>query len=409
LTSADPPPYRRRVRGHFYHSPNQGRTGARQAARGGATGPAAVLALQRQVGNRAVRRTLARAPTLNESAPTGTYTAEAVKYFNEPANQAKGIAAFAQHLATKANEPLKALGVPEMKIDWAPGAPYPGAFWHNSWTLIMNTTIWAKSRGTKLSDMTVDEAADAAALIYHEARHAEQRFRVARMVAADSKAGTADKIADEITKALQIKERSVTLAAAGNPLAKTTANAALRDEAQDWREITFGRHAKYREAVNDWELELLQAMRTIDQIMTKPMEIDTARDKLAPTVKGWQASATRARFFPKHARTVKAIKTKSAGDKDVERNVTAIQAAMKKLSDEWAAIEKRWRRSSPNQKLTQIRDFKTNQLYALYLAVHTAYTEEAHEKDAYATGDPVKARFKAGVASAAKVPAGATP
>jgi hypothetical protein len=111
------------VRGHVHHSPSQGRTGARQAARGGATGPAAVLALQRQVGNRAVRRTLARAPTLNESAPTGTFSAEAVKYFNEPANHAKGIAAFAQHLAAKANEPLKALGVPAMKIDWDARAP----------------------------------------------------------------------------------------------------------------------------------------------------------------------------------------------------------------------------------------------------------------------------------------------
>jgi hypothetical protein len=47
------------------------------------------------------------------------------------------------------------------------------------------------------------------------------------------------------------------------------------------------------------------------------------------------------------------------------------------------------------------------------MAVHTAYKEEAHEKDAYATGDPVKAQFKAGVTSPSsstpKVPAGATP
>jgi hypothetical protein len=364
------------------------------------------------VGNRAVRRTLARAPTLNESAPTGTFTAEALKYFNEPANKAKSVALYAQHLATKANEPLKALGVPEMKIDYDPGAPYPGAFWHDSWKLIMNTTIWSSSRGTKLSDLTVDEAADAAALIYHEARHAEQRFRVARVVAADSKAGTTDKIADEITKTLEIKERPVALAAAGNPLAKSTANAALRDEAQDWREVTVGRHKPYRQNVNSWELELLSAMATIDQIMKKPIEIGGAKDKLAPIIKGWQSSATRARFFPKHARTVKAIKSKSAGDKDVERNVKAIQAATKKLSDEWAAIEKGWSGWPLNEKLKQIRDFKTTQLYGLYMAVHTAYIEEAHEKDAFATGDPVKARFKdafMSTSSSAKLPAGVTP
>jgi hypothetical protein len=396
----------------LYQPGNSPRTGAPGPKRGPATGPAAVLALQRHVGNRAVRRTLARAPTLNESAPTGTFTAEALKYFNEPANKSKSVALYAQHLATKANEPLKALGVPEMKLDYDPSAPYPGAFWHDKWKLIMNATIWSKSRGTKLSDLTVDEAADAAALIYHEARHAEQRFRVARMVAADSKAGTTDKIADEITKTLEIKERSVALAAAGNPLAKSTANAALRDEAQDWREITVGKHAKYRLNVNSWELELLSAMAAIDQMMQKPIEIASAKDKLAPIVKGWQSSATRAKFFATHARTVKAIKTKSAGDKDVERNVKAIQAAMKNLSKEWAAIETGWAKFKLNAKLQHIIDFKPH-IYALYMAVHTAYIEEAHEKDAFATGDPIKAAFKAAVAptssSTTKVPAGATP
>ena len=377
-------------------------------------GPAAVLALQRHVGNRAVRRTLARAPSLNESAPTGTFTADALKYFNDPANKAKGVGDYAQYLATKANVPLKALGVPEMKIDYDPRAPYPGAFWHDSWKMIMNTTLWSKSRrAQKLQDLSVEEAADAAALVYHEARHAEQQFRIARMFAADSKAGSPDKIADEIMKSLQFKERPVALAAAGNPLTKSTANAALRDEARDWHEITLGRHKPYREVVFDWEPELLRAMAKIDEIMQKPIEIDSAKDKLAPIVKGWQASATRAKFLPKHARTLKALKTKSAGDKDVERNVKAIEAAMKTLSDEWAAIEKGWRRWSLNEKLTKIREFKATPLYGLYMAVHTGYKEEAHEKDAFATGDPVKAQFMAGVASSSsstpKVPAGVMP
>jgi hypothetical protein len=402
------------VPGHLYHPPSQARTGARQAARSPAVGPAAVLALQRRVGNRAVRRTLARAPTLNDSAPRGTFTADALKYYNDPANKAKGIGEYAQYLATQANVPLKALGVPEMKIDYDARAPQPGAFWHDKWKIVMNTVLWSQSRrAQKLQDLTVDEAADAAALVYHEARHAEQRFRVARMAAADSKAGTTDKIADEIMKTMEIKERSVALAAAGNPLAKSTANAALRDEAQDWREMTLGKHKPYREVVYDWEQELLGAMGKIDQIMAKPIEIDSAKDKLGPIVKGWQASATRAKFIPKHARTVKAIKTKSAGDKDVERNVKAIQAAMKKLSDDWAAIEKGWRGWSLNEKLTKIREFKATPLYALYMAVHTGYMDEAHEKDAFATGDPVKALFKAGVTSSSssttKVPAGVTP
>jgi hypothetical protein len=396
----------------LYQPSNRPRTGAPGSARSAATGPAAVLALQRSLGNRAVRRTLARAPTLKESGPTGTFVAEALKYYNEPANKAKSVALYAQHLADKANVPLKALGVPEMNLVFDSGAPYPGAFWHDHWRMVINTTMWSKSQGTKLSDLTPDEAANAAGLIYHEARHAEQRFRVARIAAADSKATTTDKIADELMKTLQFKERPVAMAAAGNPLAKTTANAALRDEAQDWRESTLGRHKPYGEVVHDWEQELLRAMRTIDQMMQKPMEIGGAKDRLAPIVKGWQTSAVRAKFLPKHSKIVAGLKKKSAGDKDVEKNLKAMTDAMKKLTKEWAAIEGGWRRWSLNQKLQQIIDFKPH-LYALYLTVHTSYTEEAEEKDAFETGNPVAAAFKAGVTSSSssttKVPAGVTP
>ena len=125
------------------------------------------------------------------------------------------------------------------------------------------------------------------------------------------------------------------------------------------------------------QIEKAVDYRTGQWRLTDPVELTdlTQARNRAPRISGAGA----------YVRTVKAIKTKSAGDKDVERNVKAIQAAMKKLSDEWAAIEKGWRRWSLNEKLTKIREFNATPLYALYMAVHTAYKEEAHEKESEAS------------------------
>src|SRR4051794_3476349 len=70
-----------RVRGHLHHSASRPRTDAPGSARSPAAGPAAVLALQRSVGNRAVRQVLQRAPTgLKESKPTTDFTNDALAY-----------------------------------------------------------------------------------------------------------------------------------------------------------------------------------------------------------------------------------------------------------------------------------------------------------------------------------------
>jgi hypothetical protein len=382
---------------------------ARAPAR--AQGGAAVLALQRHAGNRAVRRLLQRTPSgLKDAKTTSDFTSHALTYWRDAANRRKGIGEFALFLASRANDALKALDVPPVKVVFDSNMPSPAAFHPDDWAMKVNTTRWGKKPGARdLEDLDADEAAAGAAAIYHEARHAEQRFRVARMLAADSRARTPAGVADEIAKTLKFKDRSVALAAAGKPLADTSANAKLREEARDWQAITVGDHAAYRDVVNTWVLEAINEYTAMRRFEAKPMEIGNAKGAIDPVIKGWKTGGTRAKFIAAHIKAVEAKKKRTAADNAVLANLKAIQVAMTKVASEWSTITSKWGQTAMNKKLEHVRDFR-QVVFGLYKALHAAYEAQAHEQDAFETEKPVADQFKAAVSPppATRVPVPAT-
>jgi hypothetical protein len=383
-------------------------------ARSPATGPAAVLALQRSLGNRAVRRVLQRAPTgIKEAKPTTDYTNDALAYWRDPANQSKGLGEYAIVLAMRANATLTGIGVPQMKPVIDTNAYYHGAFDWTDWKIRMNIARWSKTLGAKattLSDLTMEEAAGAAGAIYHEARHAEQHFRMARMLAGESKSTKIEDKADEIQKALGFKDRNVAIAAAGAPLAKSAANADLLTEAHDWEAITHGFHVPYRNVVNGWVNETLALQDTIRAMEQQPMKVSSFEPTITATIDGWRKGATRAKFLASHLKSTNKKKAKTPGDAVVITHLKAIQAEMDNVVKEWKRIKGTWAKDGPNTRLQNIIGFKPT-LYALYNALQEAYEAQAHEADAFETGNAVIAQFKVGAPAKppAKVPAGATP
>jgi len=373
-----------------------------------------VLALQRSVGNRAVRQVLQRAPTgLKESKPTTDFTNDALAYWRDPANQSKGLGEYAMVLAKKANALLKSIGVPEVKPVIDTKGQYDGLFDGRDWKMRMNIARWSRSLGTKaskLGDLTMEEAANAAGAIYHEARHAEQRFRVARMMAGQSKGKTVDQIADEIQKTLEIAERPVALTAAGAPLADTAANAGLIGEARDWEAITVGFNVPYRKVVNNWLDEVMALQDALTDLGQHPMKVMGAKGTFKQTIDDWRKSASRAKFPATHLKGLKARRPAAPGDALVTTNLKAIATEWKKLDAAWKKIERSWDKDSNNTRLQNLIAFKTP-LYELYKALYDAYKTQAHEADAWETGDTVAAQFKAGAPAKppAKVPAGAAP
>jgi hypothetical protein len=207
-------------------------------------------ALQASVGNAATAQILARdTPTATVPPPTpaaavkagetGIGAPTAVGRF---VTAAKGVEKDwtslgtadkrAQKLGDAANEELKKAGVEPctVKVEAMDSA---GALGFRTWTLRIGKNAFDKA------SMTLTEMADAADTIYHEARHAEQWFRMARL-----RAGAGKKAA-EIATELEIPP-TVATAAEAKPLTGTGTEVA---EAKAWYESVYGTGSSHRDTV----------------------------------------------------------------------------------------------------------------------------------------------------------------
>jgi hypothetical protein len=358
-----------------------------------------MLALQRHAGNQAVlqrfgapnRRSIQRALTgLKEVKPTSTYTDEALAYWRDPANQAKGIRDYVEHLVKRANAALKQLGCPEMKPVFDTSSPFRGAFDFGHWHLIINLNMWsAKAGASKLSDLSVDEAAAGAGTIYHEARHAEQHFRIARMDAGRSKQKSAADIAAEIIRARSYPV-PVADAAAGDLLTDTAANAAQLGEAREWETMIHGRHTRYRSMVNRWLLEARAARQPFETM--HPMRLDVTMGKLAVFLDAWESHPDRAKLVKAHTKTVATLPKQTPGDKVVLAQLRAIQTALTNLFAAWKEIKAN-ANAGPHAQLKRFNAFQ-ELMRKLVEALEVAHHAQPHEKDAHEAADAVEAEFR---------------
>lgn len=171
--------------------------------------PGEITALQRMVGNQAVQRTLAmgssgrdavrrgpalvtaRAGAAVQRIDTGIAKGETVKEFAEGArgvqSEWENLSASdrANKLGALANAALATVKVPPVTIIMADLGSTSGAFSSAAWTMKISTTIISKD------SVTEAELAELSNTFYHEARHAEQVFRVARWMAGVGRSASA--------------------------------------------------------------------------------------------------------------------------------------------------------------------------------------------------------------------------
>src|SRR3954451_20031050 len=69
-----------------------------------------------------------------------------------------------------------------------------GSFSRVTWTIAMNPAKFTTTGATKVGEITQSDLANLVDTVYHEARHSEQYFRIARIQAGSGK--TADQIKD---------------------------------------------------------------------------------------------------------------------------------------------------------------------------------------------------------------------
>lgn len=265
-----------------------------------------------------------------------------------------------------------------------------GSFFRVTWSIKINPAQFSSRSGiSKVGELTVDEAAEVADTLYHEARHSEQYFRIARMLAGQSKETSVPKIAAEIVDKLSIPA-TVATAAAGVPLNESKANAGLIAEARDWQSITIGIHEEYKGNINDWIAEARAALKLAKDATTA--NLATTKTGLDTQITAWQG-ADRGKFVDAHIATVEAIKNKGKMDKLVLKHLKAIQKLLSATDAAWKKVTDGWAADTDTVKLKNIAKARAP-LSGLSAEVYAAYRDHLHEKDAWETGARVGAAFR---------------
>ena len=370
-----------------------------------------VRALQTTVGNQAVARIAgtpaAAAPTgASRRAPgtrvlareTGLRTATNVTsfadtaeaYWYDPANNNKPLQDYAEHLMTKVNGMLKALGSVECRHSYNTSGGDSGSFSRTTWNIEINPNKFSDRTGvTEVGQLTLDEAKEVADTIFHESRHSEQYFRIARLQAGRvgpkvTDENAAKQISDDMSIPLDVAKAGVKV-----PLKPGTDDAELISEASDWETITVGRHGEYKGNVNTWSAESREAeIKDVTQanVDTKKAELDTAVAK-------WKKDKDYVKFAKSHLAKTKKIKAPSTMDQRVVTNLTAVLAKFDALDAATKKASKGWKKLGASAKVSTLNDLEDERL-ALRRALYAAYRDHIHEEDAWAIGGAVQTAFK---------------
>jgi hypothetical protein len=378
----------------------------------------AVLAgLHSAIGNRRVTLTIRgslgvqRAPFgLMQKAQVTGFAALALSYWK--ANPDTTLDVFSLHLLNELNNQLDANGVPKLPTPKLDSLRAAGGFAGASWTIQFDVARTAQQPlTTKIGKLPADRISELAGIFYHESRHAEQAFLVARLVASEAKGSkTAKQIAAELDLHPPIAE------AALNSTAALPGGQEGLATIQDWR--AFERGGKHHDYW-DWNESLQKFVANTIKSIPSPSPADAgsiraALGNLAPTFADWRTS-TMTKADAKIA-ALKADKKRDATDNQVLRDLTKTRAGLKKVMDAEAATLKQLDALAARQK--QAKPLTGDEANMFQLAIVEAWlgvklalaelvvvTGEAYERypneaDAYAAQHAVQKEF----ATAASAP-----
>jgi hypothetical protein len=343
-----------------------------------------LLGLQSTAGNRAVSNAIAgvsrtaaplsvqRSDTgMAAAAPTSTFTGAVLAYWRAQENKDKPLQPLGDELIRLVNSTLASLGAPPCNHSFDASADDSGAFSRTTWNIELNTAKFSERAVTKVGGLNQDEVKDIVDTIYHEARHSEQYFRIARTWAGKGKT------AQEIETGMGIPA-TVAAAAVKAPLkGDTKANEGLIEEAGAWEAFTIGKYGKYKENVAD----VRDRMSTIEAKMD-------AYDAAHPE-NTWKEVRTEVAaidklytdFFDKLLTDIGALPKQEKADKVVLDDLTKMKAAFGDFKTEV---------SKDKPDYDKAEDLR----YKAYKARYDAYRNYSHEADAWETGGAAGKSFE---------------
>ena len=243
--------------------------------------PADILHLQRTIGNNAVQRLLTSnqltmLSTSRQTTPTiqrtglrdedaaGGFSSAIKSAYRDPTNAGLSIEDFLELITPFVVESLSAIGAPPLKIIPTEGDHGYASFDLVNWQ-IKFTLSKAFKRGNHVRDLSDGDVGGMINSLYHEARHAEQQFRVAQMLAGQKipQEGDASDEQKEAAKTFIISEMRLRAKDDDQPIEDTThpiivlavaspiydnpdGDNQVFEEAQAWYNEVYGKDSMYR-------------------------------------------------------------------------------------------------------------------------------------------------------------------
>lgn len=323
-----------------------------------------LLGFQRGAGNQAVARVLARrvdkpkGTGMRDDAAIARYVRKAVIFWRN--NPTAGLFHLANFLGAAANTELNRLGVPDVKVHINEHGPGGARFYADGWYMVINGVTRDENIHT-LGELDEDTVAIVAMNVYHEARHAEQRFRVARMQAGEGA---------EIDLSM---DEDAAEAAAAAPLDPRKMPAQERREAKEWQTNTLGGDARYRDAVMEWMDEVKSATRETREVASKDgRDPEDLRKMLG-------------RIFTAWANTGALMAIREHLPSAQQRKNATIIADIALMDQRFQAAEAEWK-SIPAQPARWDFVQLANALRELVRAIDRAYRNQPVERDAHEVG-----------------------
>jgi len=342
-----------------------------------------ILQLQHAVGNQAVMRMLAtnthrpmlqRAPEdfgLKTKTNTSSFVTEAVGFWKKTENKDKTLDTYATFLLDKVNDMLTAKCVSQFITSGGDS----GSFSRVTWNIKINTSKFSTNTTTDtVGELTADEAAEVADTIYHEARHSQQYYTAAQIMAGEGSDAAA------IAVGVGIPQNIADLAFA-NPIKADKKNKAMIAAVKDWQKIGSGAHSTYKGLVNNFMDPTEDARKLAKKVTTA--NLATTKSSLDTTVTGWKS--TELVSFKAEVDRIEKMTDKSKGDKlvlshakKIVKLLEAVITLWEKTKDHTAASILKW----------------AGKAQVLEGAVYKAYRDHLHEKDAWAVGGAAGAGFR---------------
>lgn len=315
-----------------------------------------------------------RATGLGRTKDVEAFAGNAAAHWNvrREKNPDLGLEYFAKDLIKEVASRLKHYGVPRLDMGINRQGS-TGEFHPSTWTLFVNPVKLARGGGSTIGELTPKQVEEIVDTVYHEARHCEQWFRIARVVGARSDQPSIRK-ADEINARLGIPI-DVAEAAARLPLADQGSHSYR--EAVGWEAFLSGRHRSYMNLVyrllREERAAVAHAYRIRDDVKGEVEALPLLESAMSSLqLRQGEIDIELRRLSPREA-----------GDAEITEHLVKMDNG---ISFSWRAWRGFQEANTPIGSLIGGLEFLEKFVYA-------AYTSLEHERDAWAVGAKARARF----------------